>query len=192
MLRSAQHAHKSGRLMKELPQAIAFVGEVQIGLPQSLRQNVLFCDVVANNENATAVACFVDRTIPVSPPYILASTVARHRHKLIHVPRGTFAIHHEFNLRTDYVPDLLPTIVAALTERARMAFRPHGLSVSVVIKLDQFRSPPDKHRVLTGQQKTDCGFQALWPHVRCALTVFLSNHRSRVSAPISPPSRRKS
>ena len=137
--------------MKELPQAIAFVGEEQIGLPQSLRQKVLFRDIVANNENATDSACFVDRTIPVSPPNILASTVARHRHELLHVPRGTFARHHEFNLRADYVLNFLPTIAATLTERAWMALRAHGLPVSVIVKLDQFRSPPDKHRVLTGQ-----------------------------------------
>ena len=86
-------------------------------MPQSLCQKVLFSDIVANNENATDSTRFVDRTIPVSPPNILASTVARHRHELIHVPRGTFAFHDEFYLRADYIPYFLPTIPATLAER---------------------------------------------------------------------------
>jgi hypothetical protein len=79
--------------MKELPQAGAFIGEVQICFLELLRQNVLFSDVVADNEHAADLSSFVNRAIPVSPPYILAPTVTRYRHKLVHVPCGTFAIH---------------------------------------------------------------------------------------------------
>jgi len=151
--------------MKKLSQPGAFVGKLKVGLSQLLCQGVLVGHVVADHEHAADLTLDVDRTIPVGPPHILTPTVARYGDKLIDVPRGAFAGHDEFNLWTNDVPNLRPTIMAALAKRTRMAFRTHGLPVRVVIKLDQLRSPPDEHRVLAGEQKANRGFQALRPPV---------------------------
>ena len=114
--------------------------------------------IVADHEHAADLALDINGTKPIGPPYILTPTVAGDRHELIDVPGGTFAGHNEFNLGTNNVPNLRPTIITVLAERTRMTFRPHGLPVRVVIKLDQFRSPPDEHRVLAGEQKANRGF----------------------------------
>ena len=151
--------------MEKLSQAGAFVGKLKVGLSQLLCQGVLVGHIVADHEHAADLALDVDRTIPIGPPHILTPTVARNRHKLIDVPSGAFAGHDEFNLWTDDVPNLFPTIITALAERTRVTFRAHGLPVRVVIKLYQLRSPPDEHRVLTGEQKANRGFQALRPPV---------------------------
>ena len=137
--------------MKELSQAGALVAKLKVGLSQLHRQKVLLRHIVADHKHTADLALDINGTIPIGPPYILTPTMPRYRHELIDVPRGAFAGHDEFNLRTNNVPNLRPTIITVLAERTRMTFRPHGLPVRVVIKLDEFRPPPDEHRVLAGE-----------------------------------------
>lgn len=119
---------------------------------------MLLGHVVADHKHAANLVLDIDGTKPIGPPYVLAPTVARYRHELVDVPSGAVAGHDGFNLRTDDVPNLRPAIITALAQRTRMTFRPHGLPVRVVIKLNQFRPPPDEHRVLAGEQKANRSF----------------------------------
>src|SRR6185369_7493339 len=97
-------------------------------------------------QHAADAVGFVDRAVAVGPPDLFESAVARHRHQLILVPGGAAAVHHLLDLGADDRPDFRPAVAAALTERAGVPLRTHGLTVGVVIELDQFRSPPDEHR----------------------------------------------
>src|SRR4029077_8174900 len=158
MLWPTEYAHEPRRLSKKLSQTGAFVSKLKISLSKLFCQNVLSGHVVADHKHAADLVLDVDGAIPIGPPYVLTPAVTRHWHKLIDVPCGAFAGHNEFNLGPNDVPDLHPTIITALAERTRVTFRPHGLPVGVVIKLDQLRSPPDEHRVLAGEQKANRGF----------------------------------
>ena len=127
-----------------------------------------FGDVGANDQHsadATGLRFIVDRRVAVGPPDVLALAVARDRHQRLVVPCRAFAGHHEVDLRADDVPDFRPAFTAALPKRARMPLRSHRLAVSVIVKLDEVRSPPDEHGMPGGEQQSHAGAQALRPGV---------------------------
>src|ERR1700709_1332646 len=87
---------------------------------------------------------FVDRAVAVGPPDLFEPAVTRHRDQLILMPGSAAAAHHLFDLRTDDGPDFRPAVAAALTQRARVPLRTHGLAVGVIIELNELRPPPDE------------------------------------------------
>ena len=126
--------------------------EVGLSLPQRGGSHVFHGYVAANDEHASNAVVFIDRTVTVGPVNLLQPAVARDRDQLVLVPGGAAATHYLLDLRADDVPDLRPAFPSALTERARMALRSHGLAIGVVIELNEFWTPPDEHRVVGVQQ----------------------------------------
>jgi hypothetical protein len=120
--------------------------------PQRGGSQIVLGDVAANHEHAANAVVLVDRTITVGPVDLLELAVTRHRNELILVPHRAPAAHDLLDLRTDNVPDFSRAFASALAERARVALRSHGLAIGVVVKLDEFGTPPDEHRVVGVEQ----------------------------------------
>src|SRR5450631_2712964 len=92
--------------------------------------------------------------------------MARDRNELVLMPRRTAAAHHLLDLGTDDVPDFRPALPSALTERARVALRSHGLTIGVIIELNELFAPPDEHWMVGIQQDAQRGAQTLRPGFR--------------------------
>jgi hypothetical protein len=122
--------------------------------------------VAANHENAADAVCFIDRAVAVGPVDLFEPAVTRDRDQLILMPGGAAAAHHLFDLGTDDGPDFGPAFAPMLAECAGMPLRTHGLTVGVVVKLNQLRPPPDEHRVVGVEQNANRGSQALRPGIR--------------------------
>ena len=137
-----------------------------LALPQGGGGDDIPGHVPADHQHAADAVIFVDRAVAVGPVDLLQPAVTRHRHQLVLVPGGAAAAHHLLDLRTDDVPDFSPALAPALAERARMALRSHGLAIGVVVELDEFRTPPDEHRVVGVEQDAHRGAQALRPAFR--------------------------
>jgi hypothetical protein len=137
----------------------------QLGLafPQCDRSQMVLGHVAANHEHAADAVVFVDRTVAVGPVNLLQPAVTRHRNELVLVPRRAAAAHHLLDLGADNVPDFRPALPSPLTERAWMALGSHGLTIGVVIELNELLAPPDEHRVVGIEQDAHRRPQALWP-----------------------------
>ena len=146
--------------------------------------------IPTDHQHAADTVIFVDRAVAVGPVDLLQPAVPRHRHQLVLVPGGAAAAHHLLDLRADDVPDFSPAFATALAERARMALGSHRLAIGVVIELNEFRTPPDEHRVVGVEQNSHRRAQALRPVFR-RLPADLPTSHGRASTPPSLRRRRE-
>src|SRR4030095_8715075 len=115
--------------------------------------HVLGCDVPADDKHTAHFAFEIDWTEAVRPPDILAAPMPRYRHQLVLKPGRPVACHDVLDLGANDVPYLIPAIAAPRSQSARMPFRPHSLAIGIVVELDEFRSPPNEHRMARGENK---------------------------------------
>ena len=144
--------------------------------------HVLGRDILADDKHAAHFAFDIDRTKAIGPPDILATAVTRDRHQLVLMPGRPVARHDVFDLGADDVPDLIPAFAAPCSQSAWMPFRPHRLAVGIVIELDEFRSPPDEHRMARGENEPHRDPKALRPCFRRAERRFRPVECPRQSA----------
>ena len=137
--------------------------QLGLALPEHRGGKVIPGHVAAHHEHAAYTVVFVDRAVAVGPVDLLQTAVARHRNQLVLMPGGAAAAHHLRDLRPDDVPDFRPALPPALTERAGMTLGAHGLAIGVVVELNEFRAPPDEHRVVGVEQDAHRCAQALRP-----------------------------
>jgi len=133
---------------------------------QRIDQSVSLGYIPANDQDTTYpvwLTFVVDRAKAICPPNVLTFSVTGHRYEVILMPRRAFAGHDLLDLRTNDAPNFLPAFATALSECAWVPFRSQSLTISVVVKLDQFRTPPDEHRVLGVKEQPHCRLQALRP-----------------------------
>src|SRR5829696_4809832 len=134
--------------------------------------HVLGGDISADDKHAAHSAVDIDWTEAIGPPDILATTVTRDRYQLVLMPGRPVARHDVLDLGADDVPYLIPTLAASSSQGAWMPFGPHRLTVCIVIELDEFRSPPDEHRVTRRENEPHRNAKALRPCFRRAERSF--------------------
>ncbi len=164
MLRPARNNDECGRLLEEA------------ALPKQLLLSLLLGEhrcrsLRANHEHpadATRSRTVIDGPIAVGPIHVLPPAIASDGNERILVPGRSPAGHHLLNLGSDDVPDLVPHLAAPTAQRARMSLRSDRLTVGVIVKAEQLRSPPDIHRVAGVQQQPNGGAQRLRPFLRRA------------------------
>src|SRR5712675_415311 len=148
------------------PPQLLHARELGLAFAQPDGSKMLLGHVAANHEHAADAIVFVDRAETVGPVDLLELAVTRDRNELVLMPRRAPAAHHLLDLRTDNVPDFSPALASTLAKRARVALRPHGLAIGVVIELNEIGAPPDEHRVVGVEQNPHRGAQALRPGLR--------------------------
>jgi len=137
--------------------------QLSLALPQLRGGDNIPGHVLANHQHAANAVLFVDRTVAVGPVDLLEFALTRDGHQLFFMPGGAAAADHLLDLGADNGPDFGPAFAAALAKRAGVALRPHGLAIGVVIKLDEFGTPPDEHRVVGIEHDAQGAAQALRP-----------------------------
>src|SRR6202795_1373244 len=142
-----------GHRTKYCKRVLDAVLELLIDEVQRFPCHVLGRDILADDKHAAHLAFEIDRTKTVRPPDILATAVTRYRYQLVHIPGRSFARHDVVDLRANDVPYLIPALAAACSQGARMPFGPHRLAIGIVVELDEFRSPPNEHRMSRGEHE---------------------------------------
>jgi hypothetical protein len=76
---------------------------------------------------------------------------------MILVPGSAFAPHHQLDLWTDDVPDVLPHLLAGSAQHARVLFRADERNVCIVVQADVVRAPEHEHGMLGGEHQAGDG-----------------------------------
>ena len=85
--------------------------------------------------------------VAVGPVHLFQFSVSIDRNKLVRVPRRAPLAHHRLNLRTDDGPDFRPTFNSWLSDGGWVFISSKAGPIAVVIKLNKFGTPPQKHGV---------------------------------------------
>src|SRR6202011_2761908 len=104
-----------------------------------------------------------DWTVAIGPIDIFELSVADDGDELILVPGCLTFGHDGCDLGSDDGPNLWPAVAAILSEGCGMLVAPEAGAIGVVIELDEFFAPPEKHWMAGGEHGVDGNEQCLRP-----------------------------